>query len=94
MQLVGRRVIKPADRRFAAINRAAFASKSIENAANYELRQAFIFQGILLGYPEMMHLRMKHQEAYKALPAKVAQRVLWVLDEALARHRHHESTVI
>jgi putative transposase len=73
-------VIKRADPRFAAIDRAAFASKNLYNAANYELRQAFIFQGVSLSYPEM-HQRMKDHEAYKALPAKVAQQVLRTLEK-------------
>ena len=80
MQLVEQHVIKRADRRFASIDRAAFASKNLYNAANYELRQAFIFQGVYLSYPEL-HQRMKDHEAYKALPAKVAQQVLRVLDK-------------
>jgi putative transposase len=79
MQLVERHVISRADRRFAAIDRAAFASKNLYNAANYELRQAFIFEGVRLSYPEM-HQRMKGHDAYRALPAKVAQQVLMVLD--------------
>jgi len=79
MQLVEQHVISRADRRFAAIDRAAFASKNLYNAANYELRQAFIFQGVRLSYPEM-HQRMKGHDAYQALPAKVAQQVLMVLD--------------
>jgi putative transposase len=80
MHLVEQHVIKRADPRFAAIDRAAFASKNLYNAANYELRQAFIVQGVSLRYPQM-HQRMKDQEAYKALPAKVAQQVLRVLDQ-------------
>ena len=80
MQLVEQHVIKRADPRFQAIDRAAFASKNLYNAANYELRQAFIFQGVYLSYPQMHH-RMKDHEAYQALPAKVAQQVLRVLDK-------------
>jgi putative transposase len=79
MQLVERHVIKRADSRFAAIDRAAFASKNLYNAANYVVRQSFIFQGVYLDYHEM-HQRMKGHEAYTALPAKVAQQVLIVLD--------------
>jgi putative transposase len=79
MQLVERHIIKRADRRFKAIDCAAFASKNLYNAANYELRQAFIFHGVYLTYPKM-HQRMKGHEAYKALPAKVAQQVLMILD--------------
>ena len=39
MQLVERHVITRADRRFAAIDRAAFASKNLYNAANYEVHK-------------------------------------------------------
>src|SRR5713101_4298068 len=80
MQLVERHVITRADRRFAAIDRAAFASKNLYNAANYALRQSYIFQGVYPSYPDM-HQRMKDHEAYQALPAKVAQQVLRVLDK-------------
>ena len=80
MQLVEQHVIKQSDPRFAAIDRATFASKNLYNAANYELRQSFIFQGVYLSYPEM-HQRLKDHEAYKALPAKVAQQVLRTLDK-------------
>jgi putative transposase len=80
MHLVERHVIERADPRFQAIDRAAFASKNLYNAANYELRQAFIFQGVYLSYPQM-HQHMKDHGAYQALPAKVAQQVLRVLDK-------------
>ena len=80
MQLVEQHIITRADRRFAAIDRAAFASKNLYNAANYKLRQCCIFQGVYLSSPEM-HQRMKDHEAYKALPAEVAQQVLRVLDK-------------
>jgi hypothetical protein len=80
VQLVEQHVIKRADRRFAAIDRAAFASMNLYNAANYELRQSYIVEGVYLSYPEM-HQRMKDHEAYTALPAKVAQQVLRMLDK-------------
>jgi putative transposase len=80
MHLVERHVIERADPRFQALDRAAFASKNLYNAANYELRQAFIFQDVYLSYPQM-HQRMKDHGAYQALPAKVAQQVLRVLDK-------------
>src|SRR5262245_5103028 len=72
MHLVEQHVITRAGPRFAAIDRAAFASKNLYNAANYALRQAFVLQGSDLRYPQM-HQRMKEHEAYQALPAKVAQ---------------------
>jgi putative transposase len=80
MQLVERHVVKRTDPRFAAIDRAAFASKNLYNAANYVVRQSFIHEGVYLDYHEM-HRRMKDHEAYKALPAKVAQWVLRLLDK-------------
>src|SRR5260221_322804 len=78
-QRAGQHVISRADRRVAAIDRAAFASKNRYTAANYALRQACILQGVRLSYPEM-HQRMKGHDAYQALPAQVAQQVLRVLD--------------
>jgi putative transposase len=80
MRLVERHVIKRADPRFAAVDAAAFASKNLHNAANYIVRQSFIHEGIYLDYHEM-HRRMKDHEAYQALPAKVAQWVLRILDK-------------
>jgi putative transposase len=79
MQLVERLVIKRADPRFTVIDRAALASKHLNNAANYDVRQAFIHDGVYLNYHEM-HCRMKDHDANKALPAKVAQWVLRLLD--------------
>jgi IS605 OrfB family transposase len=80
MPLVERHVIKRADPRFAAIDAAAFASKNLYNAVNYMVRQSFIQEGVYLDYHEM-HRRMKDYEAYRALPAKVAQWVLRLLDK-------------
>jgi putative transposase len=80
MQLVERHVISRADSRFAAIDTASFASKNLYNAANYVVRQSYIHEGVYLNYHEMRR-RMKDHDAYKALPAKVAQWVLRLLDK-------------
>src|SRR5258708_2288879 len=80
MHLVERHVIKRAAPRFTAIDAAAFASKNLYNAANYVVRQSFIREGVSLTYHELHH-RMKDHEAYQALPAKVAQWVLRLLDK-------------
>lgn len=45
MQLVEQHVIGKSDARYAVIDQAAFASKNLYNAANYEIRQVFIFEG-------------------------------------------------
>ena len=81
MQLVEQHVISRKDPRYAIIDAAAFASKNLYNAALYEVRQVYIFQGRYLNY-NTMDKRMKQHEAYKALPAKVAQQVLIQLDKA------------
>jgi putative transposase len=78
MRLVEQHVIDRADPRFAIIDEAAFKSKNLYNAANYEIRQAFIHEGRYLHYNEMDR-RMQSHEAYKALPAKVSQQVLMLL---------------
>ncbi len=80
MQLVESHIVKSTDLRYSKIDAACFASKNLYNAALYEVRQAFIFQGVYLNYNEM-EKRMQSHEAYKALPAKVAQQILKLLDK-------------
>src|SRR5712691_11790043 len=75
MQLVEQHIIDKRDPRYAVIDAAAFASKNLYNTANYELRQAFIHEGRFISYNHLNKLMQPH-DAYKALPAKVAQ---WVL---------------
>jgi hypothetical protein len=58
-----------------AIDAAAVASKNLYNAALYLTRQAFIHQSRVIHYEELAR-EMKAAEAYRALPAKVAQ---WVV---------------
>ena len=79
MHLVEQHVIDRADPRFAIIDEAAFKSKNLYNAALYVIRQSFIHEGKYLNYNEMDR-RMQSHEAYKALPAKVSQQILVLLD--------------
>ncbi|MGH2495182.1 MAG: RNA-guided endonuclease InsQ/TnpB family protein [Ktedonobacteraceae bacterium] len=79
MQLVEQHCIDRRDPRYAVIDEAAFKSKNLYNAANYEYRQAFIHDSVYLTYNEVQK-RMQSHEAYKALPAKVSQQILLVLD--------------
>jgi putative transposase len=79
MQLVEQHVIRDADLRFAAIDRAAFASKNLYNAANYVIRQSFIHEGVWLNFAAVYH-RIKGHEAYSALPRKVSNDVLRQLE--------------
>ncbi len=80
MQLVEQHCISKQDPRYSVIDEAAFKSKNLYNAALYEMRQAFIHEGKYLNYTEM-DKRMQSHEAYKALPAKVSQQVLVLLDK-------------
>jgi putative transposase len=75
MQLVEQHVIDRNDPRFAFVDEAAFKSKNLYNAGNYEIRQTYIQEGKYLNYNEVQR-RMQSHEAYKALPAKVSQQVL------------------
>ena len=79
MQLAEQHVISKHDPRYSVIDEAAFKSKNLYNAANYEIRQAFIHEGKYLNYHELQR-RMQSHDAYKALPAKVSQQILMVLD--------------
>ncbi len=78
MKLVEQHVISRRDPRYAVIDQAAFKSKNLYNAGNYEVRQAFFADGTYLTYNEVQR-RMQSHEAYKALPAKVSQQVLMQL---------------
>ncbi|QBD82250.1 transposase [Ktedonosporobacter rubrisoli] len=78
MQLVEQHIIDRNDPRYHVIDEAAFKSKNLYNAGNYEVRQSYILAGKYLNYHEMDR-RMQSHEAYKALPAKVSQQVLMQL---------------
>ncbi len=75
MQLAERHLIRKDDPRFAVIDRAAFVSKNLYNQANYQIRQSFIHEGKYLPYAEIFH-RLKHHDAYRALPRKVSNSIL------------------
>lgn len=97
MQLVEQHSITPGDPRYSVIDEAAFKSKNLYNAALYEVRQSFLNEGKYLNYNEVQR-RMQSHEAYKALPAKVSQQILMVLDrnwksffEALAAYNKDPS---
>jgi putative transposase len=80
MQLTEQHVIGKNDPRYSVIDEAAFKSKNLYNAANYEVRQSYFHEEKYLNYNEAQR-RMQSHEAYKALPAKVSQQVLMQLDQ-------------
>ncbi len=61
MQLVEQHVINKSDTRYAAIDQAAFASKNLYNAGNYEVRQAYISEERYLNYHEMDRRMQPHE---------------------------------
>jgi len=79
MQLAERHIIKSTEYRFAQIDELAFKSKNLYNAANYVIRQSFVYGWSYINYNEMNRLMKSHQ-AYKAMPAKVSQQILMILD--------------
>jgi putative transposase len=81
MKLVEQHVIKRNDPRYQRIDAAALASKNLWNAANYLVRQSFIFQGVYLNNTAVFH-QMKEHEAYRALPRKVSNQILLQLHKA------------
>jgi putative transposase len=80
MQLVEQHVSSKRDPRFAAVDAAAFKAKNLYNAANYLVRQSFIFEQRYLGYVEIYH-QLKQTDVYTALPRKVSNEVLRQLDK-------------
>jgi hypothetical protein len=80
MQLVEQHLIRKSDPRFAAIDEAAFASKNLYNQATYQMRQAFIYEGKYLSLASIFH-RVKHLDCYQALPRKVSNSILILIDK-------------
>ncbi|MEG3850537.1 transposase [Microcoleus sp. herbarium19] len=80
MQLAERHIIKSTENRFVEIDGLAFKSKNLYNAANYVIRQSFVYGWGYLNYNEINRLMKSHQ-AYKDLPAKVSQQILMLLDK-------------
>jgi putative transposase len=80
MQLVEQHLIRKSDPRFAVIDQAAFASKNLYNQATYQMRQTFIHEGKYLSYTEIFH-RVKYLDCYQALPRKVSNSLLILIDK-------------
>jgi IS605 OrfB family transposase len=100
MQLVEQHIVKRGHSPFTKIDELCFKSKNLYNAGLYEVRQAF-FQN-QRGYLNYNALQKKFQtekqKDYCALPAKVSQQILMLLDrnfksffEALKAFKVHPS---
>src|SRR5690242_18317298 len=75
MKRVEQQVIETTSPQCPALEEIALASKNLWNLANYQVRQSFVFQHTYLDTKTIFH-RLKHTDAYQALPAKVANQVL------------------
>ena len=80
MKLAERHIIKRGHTFWHQIDRLSWDAKNLYNAANYLIRQNFIYGHGYLSYNRMASL-MKQTEQYQALPAKVSQQVLRRLDK-------------
>lgn len=95
IQLVEQHVVKKNSPMFGEIDDMCFRSKNLYNAANYVCRQEFFAGNCVLNYLELQKL-FQSQIDYKALPAKVSQHVLKLVDKnwksyfnALAEYKIH-----
>lgn len=89
MQLIEKHVISNNHQFYKEIDGLSFASKNLYNKANYFIRNDYFnklkennifFTNKYLSYFELFHI-LKNTEEYKALPAKVSNSVLQVLDK-------------
>ena len=80
MQLVERHIINKNHQHYQEIDHFCFLSKNLYNVANYIVRQEFINNKNYLNY-NAVQKQMQDQADYKALPAKVSQQVLMLLDK-------------
>jgi len=80
MQVVEQHLTRKSDPRYGAIDAAAFASKNLYNQVTYQMRQMFIHEGKYLSYTEIFH-RVKYLDCYQALPRKVSNSLLILIDK-------------
>ncbi|MDJ0598722.1 MAG: transposase [Crocosphaera sp.] len=79
MKLVERHIIQNNHRFYAEIDRLCFLSKNLYNYANYLVRQSFIFENTYRNYHDIQKT-LQNQEDYQAMPAKVSQQILMILE--------------
>ncbi|MGD1716839.1 transposase [Dapis sp. BLCC M172] len=79
MRLVERHIIQPTHRFYAEIDRLCFLSKNLYNYANYLVRTSWIFDKTNISYYDLQKT-LSTQVDYQAMPAKVSQQILMILD--------------
>lgn len=80
MQLVEKHIVKQNSPFYSEIDTAAFASKNLYNLATYHQRQRFFAGERVCSYVDLYNL-LKAEDAFKAIPAKVAQQTLKLVDK-------------
>ncbi len=80
MRLVERHIIQKNHRFYPEIDRLCFLSKNLYNYANYLVRQSFIFENTYRNYNDIQK-NLQSQSDYKAMPAKVSQQVLMIIEK-------------
>lgn len=80
MKLVERHIISREHPWYKSADELCFASKNLYNYANYIVRKSFIVDNKYLENNKIYHL-VKGHESYKALPAKVSNQVLMLLQK-------------
>lgn len=82
MHLVEQHIIKVHEARFNELAKLCHLSKNLYNAALYHVRQHFFRTGQLLNYLSLNRLFVRtRQPDYYALPAKVAQQTLLMVEQ-------------
>ena len=82
MLLTERHTIRRGDSRFDLLDAEAFKSKNLYNATLYAVRQHFFETGEYLPYARLQKkFQDESQPDYKALPSKVAQQTMKMVDQ-------------
>jgi IS605 OrfB family transposase len=79
MKLVERHIIRNNHRFYQEIDRLCCLSKNLYNRANYLIRQSWIFERNYRNYNDIQKA-LQGDECYQAIPAKVSQQILMVLE--------------
>jgi putative transposase len=81
MRQIEKHLIKPSHKLFKEIDSLCFKSKNLYNSAVYLNRQLLFSGKKRLNYYDL-NSKLKESESYKALPAKVAQQTLMLVDRS------------
>ena len=79
MRQVEKHIIKETHPQWKEIDKLCFLSKNLYNYSNYLVRQSFIFEGVYLNYNKIYN-QVKKSPDYRALPSKISQQILLILD--------------